>query len=174
MADEDDYISLGEEDLEDILDDDIISEDDEEEKLIEEDVEDDDKEKDIDEREEEREPIEKISGSLVLKPGETIREFIRGSKDNSHRDIHVITGISRTSSHILQQLEMTEIVGIRASQIEHEGVSPFVEYEGLDDPIEIAKKELREQKIPFKLLRIMNKTPTVMYVEEWSLSEMLP
>lgn len=52
----------------------------------------------------------------------------------------------------LTKFETTKIIGTRAEQIAR-GATPNVDTTGLMDPIEIAKLELKEHKIPMVLER---------------------
>ncbi|AIB09818.1 DNA-directed RNA polymerase I, II, and III 15kDa polypeptide (nucleomorph) [Lotharella oceanica] len=58
----------------------------------------------------------------------------------------------KTFHNFLTKFEKTRIIGIRALQISH-GSMIYVQLEGESDSIQIAIKEFREKKIPFKIRR---------------------
>nr|BAS01440.1 DNA-directed RNA polymerase I, II and III 15kDa polypeptide [Lotharella vacuolata] len=58
----------------------------------------------------------------------------------------------RTFHNFLTKFEKTRLIGIRAMQISH-GSIVYVQLEGEVDSIQIAIKEFREKKIPFKIRR---------------------
>lgn len=57
------------------------------------------------------------------------------------------------SINFLTKYEKINLLSIRAKQISH-GSKIFVKYNIMETPLEIAKKELQEKKIPFKIKRI--------------------
>lgn len=52
----------------------------------------------------------------------------------------------------MTKFEKTRIIGQRADQIS-KGAKPLVNIDGMNDPLEIAEKELKEYKIPLKIRR---------------------
>jgi DNA-directed RNA polymerase subunit K/omega len=64
----------------------------------------------------------------------------------SHRD--------RKTIPILSKYERTRVVGERAIQISM-GSPPLVEVGNLENPVDIAEKELREKKIPYIIKRVL-------------------
>jgi DNA-directed RNA polymerase subunit K/omega len=80
-------------------------------------------------------------------------EYFPDSIDHS-TDVIVISPENRRTSNRLSKYEMTEIVSIRAQQIA-EYNNPMIDIGILDDPIEIAKKELMMRKCPLMLRRVV-------------------
>jgi DNA-directed RNA polymerase subunit K/omega len=60
----------------------------------------------------------------------------------------------RKTIPILSKYERTRIVGERAIQISM-GAHPLVEVGNLENPVDIAEKELREKKIPYIIKRVL-------------------
>jgi len=74
----------------------------------------------------------------------------------------------RFTSPIMTKFERAKILGIRAQQISM-SAPIMVEYGDETDPVEIAKKELREKKIPLIILR---RLPDNTY-EKWSVKDLI-
>merc|ERR1711976_584712 len=74
----------------------------------------------------------------------------------------------KTSYNFITKFEKTRIIGLRALQLSS-GSRANVLLEGETDPIQIALKEFREKKIPFKIRRYF---PDGSY-EDYELSELL-
>lgn len=55
-------------------------------------------------------------------------------------------------NNYLTKFEKTRVLGQRAEQISC-GAPPLVDIKGITDPLEIAQKELKEGKIPIKIIR---------------------
>lgn len=75
---------------------------------------------------------------------------------------------NRFTSPIMTKFERAKILGIRAQQISR-SAPVMVEYGDETDPVEIAKKELREKKTPLLVLR---RLPDNTY-EKWSVRELI-
>jgi len=93
--------------------------------------------------------------------------------DSNHTNIIIIPDSSRTTSDVIQKQEITEAIGVRASQIE--GGSPvFTDVVGLTDPIQMAWKEFRDRKNPLILERVVAEFPSeyTYHVEHWRVREM--
>ena len=73
----------------------------------------------------------------------------------------------RRTIPFLTKYEKARIIGKRAMQIS-KGSPPLVEIGDLESPIDIAKKELMERKIPFIIRRPL---PDVSY-EDWRVDEL--
>jgi DNA-directed RNA polymerase I, II, and III subunit RPABC2 len=73
----------------------------------------------------------------------------------------------RKTIPILSKYERTRVVGERAIQISM-GAPPLVEVGNLENPVDIAEKELREKKIPYIIKRIL---PNGL-IELWSVDEL--
>jgi len=73
----------------------------------------------------------------------------------------------RKTVPILSKYERTRVVGERAIQISM-GAPPLVEVGNLENPVDIAEKELREKKIPYIIKRVL---PNGL-IELWSVDEL--
>ena len=73
----------------------------------------------------------------------------------------------RKTIPILSKYERTRVVGERAIQISM-GAPPLVEVGNLENPVDIALKELREKKIPYIIRRPL---PNGTY-EDWRVDEL--
>ena len=93
------------------------------------------------------------------------------SEITEHVSVIRIPDEDRITSNILQIEEMTEAIGIRASQIEM-GSPIFCDYGVLSNPISIAKLELIQRKSPLILERCIAVRGSCCYVEHWKVSEM--
>jgi hypothetical protein len=91
--------------------------------------------------------------------------------DDNHRIIRVIPSHKRITSNIIQESEIVEAIGIRASQIEN-GSQIFTDCSGYTDPIEMAKKEFYDRKSPLILERALKKTDKEIDVEHWKVRKM--
>lgn len=84
---------------------------------------------------------------------------------------------NRITSNVMSLFEMTEYVSIRALQIERYN-NCFVDTTGLDNPIDMAKRELMMRKCPLRInremIRRVNPTTgcTEIICEEWLPAEM--
>lgn len=74
----------------------------------------------------------------------------------------------RTLDAYMTKYERASLLGSRASQIE-EGSPLLVDRGDLTDALEIARKEMRERRIPINIFRYL--TPTL--AEEWTVNELL-
>lgn len=77
----------------------------------------------------------------------------------------------RTLEH-LSVHEVAKAVGIRATQIEYGDSDIYTDYEGLDDSVLIAMKELLDGKSPLILHRAIEYNG-ITYIEEWKVREMV-
>lgn len=93
--------------------------------------------------------------------------------DKTHLTIKIVPEEEKITSEVISFPEMTEAIGIRASAIEN-GSKIFVDYGGLDNPIDIANKEFFERKNPLILRRSVYKNEKLNeeIVEEWKIREM--
>jgi len=87
------------------------------------------------------------------------------------QEIIIIKNEDRTTSHMLSKTEMTEAVSIRCAQIQKNPIV-FVDIEGMDDPIAMAKKEINERKCPLVLRRFIGHYNNSDYYEYWDINEM--
>ena len=75
---------------------------------------------------------------------------------------------NRITSQYLSRYEYSKIIGIRAEQIS-QGSKVFVNTDNMNDPIEMAKKELYENKTPLSIKRYIGLTK----YEIWSVNELI-
>jgi len=106
-----------------------------------------------------------------IETDETIISLWDRTKIMDHVSVIRVPNEDRITSHVLQLEEMTEAIGIRASQIER-GALIFCDYEGITDPKLIARKELAMRRNPLILERKMQTIGSCIYVEHWKVSEM--
>jgi DNA-directed RNA polymerase I, II, and III subunit RPABC2 len=78
--------------------------------------------------------------------------FIDNELDNESKIQFIIKSDDKITSNILTIYEMTELIGIRATQIS-QGAPVFVDIEYISDPIEMAKKEIINNKCPLYIKR---------------------
>ena len=91
---------------------------------------------------------------------------------NLNSNYKIIKAIPKhVSSNQITEFEIVECIGIRASQI-NKGSKVFTNYEGLSDPIDIAKKEFLDRKSPLILRRPVSDNGNIMYVDEFKVREM--
>lgn len=80
----------------------------------------------------------------------------------------------RITDNYMSRFEKTRCIAIRTEQIAQSGKS-FCDPKDivhLDSAIEIAKKEIETGKSPLIIVRTIKETPTEVYVEKWSVSEL--
>lgn len=92
-------------------------------------------------------------------------------RDRNHKKIIIVHDDDRQTSNIIQRPEMTEAIGIRASQIER-GSPVFTDVTGYTDPILMAKKEFVDRANPLIVERALRDSPTEALVEQWKVREM--
>ncbi len=74
-----------------------------------------------------------------------------------------------TTKNILSKFEKVKILGIRAEQLQR-GAMPNVDFdEAQFDAVEVAKKELKERKLPFMICRTLPNGQK----EYWRLDDMI-
>lgn len=88
-----------------------------------------------------------------------------------HKTIYVIADEKRRTSQKMSSFELTEVIGVRISQIER-GVPPNIDIKNLSDPISIARMELIEGRNPLIIERKMKEEDNIIYVEHWKVKEM--
>jgi len=91
--------------------------------------------------------------------------------DEHHCTVYIVPDNERTTSQIMTLEEMTEAVGIRATEIEN-GARCFTDVTGYTCPIEMAKKEILDGKSPYKLIREMSQKKGSKTVEIWKINDM--
>lgn len=78
--------------------------------------------------------------------------FVDNELDNESKIQYIIKSDDKITSNILTIYEMTELIGIRATQIS-QGAPVFVDIEYISDPIEMAKKEIINNRCPLYVKR---------------------
>lgn len=86
-----------------------------------------------------------------------------------NKTVIFLTPENRTTSEIMTKFEDCEVTGIRAKQIENDGIC-YTDVGDLDCPIAMAKKEILDKKCPLDIIRGI--TDTVF--ERWHVNEMIP
>ncbi|KAI5180686.1 DNA-directed RNA polymerases I, II, and III subunit RPABC2 [Nematocida sp. AWRm80] len=99
---------------------------------------------------------------------ENIEVDIENEDENEKEIQNEIEVDKRFTSPILTKFERAKILGIRAQQISM-AAPIMVEYGDETDPVEIAKKELREKKTPLIILR---RLPDNTY-EKWRVKDLI-
>lgn len=92
-------------------------------------------------------------------------------KYNRHKEIVISKPEERVTSEILTDYEYTEIVSIRAKQLEDGGSSFCDDTDDeitITDPIKLAELEISQKKCPLSILRMYNHT----HGEIWQVNEM--
>lgn len=152
FSEEEDYPDIEEEDEGDgITEKEIEKEEDKEEDDKEEEKEGKDENQDEVEIEEED---ENDQGVLIL--------------PEKNEKVKSLKNTKRITMKWMTKYEYARIVGMRAVQIS-KGSKPNVDISGLKDPIEIAKKEIKEKKVPLIIRRTL---PDGRY-EDWSVNELI-
>lgn len=78
--------------------------------------------------------------------------FIDNELENDSKIQFITKNDDKITSNILTIYEITELIGIRATQISN-GAPVFTDIEYLNDPIEMAKKEIINNKCPLYVKR---------------------
>lgn len=78
--------------------------------------------------------------------------FIDNELENDSKIQFIIKNENKITSNILTIYELTELIGIRATQISN-GSPVFIDIEHINDPIEMAKKEIINNKCPLYIKR---------------------
>ena len=142
------------------------------------DADDNDDDDNVDKLEEEIEAIdiaETASGNPVnelnIKALHNLKREIMN--DKSHKISYIVADDDRITSDYIQLHEMTEAIGIRASQIEN-GSPVLIDTSNLRiaDPITLATLEFYKRKSPLILKRVVRESDTEEYIEKWKVREM--
>lgn len=88
--------------------------------------------------------------------------------NKSDTTIYIVKPEDRITSEYLSLYEYNAVIGHRATHIS-QGAFIFVDYKGLTDPIQIAKKEIMERKCPFAIKRKLCGN----ICEIWNINEMV-
>jgi len=84
--------------------------------------------------------------------------------------INRVADTERTTYNKLTKYEETRLITSRAEQLAR-GAAPLVDIGDLVDVIEIAKKELKERKIPFTIRRPLH--DKLKQFEEWEVKDLI-
>ena len=161
---EDDYEDFNE-DYED--EEEITNDDDEIDKIEDIDDVDDGKTKNIDDEDDEEYDSEKENDELSNQI--EIDDEINNQLNISSEHIELIVHPNeRITSNYLSKLEYSNVIGLRAKDIS-EGAPIYVDIDGLNDPIDIANKELYENKFPISVKRHIG----LNYYEIWECNELI-
>jgi DNA-directed RNA polymerase subunit K/omega len=135
---------------------DYINEKDEDElddpDLNDETYEDDDLDPEIDEELDEDGDANNIKKNIKNVINKNKVSFIDNELENDSKIQYIIKNDDKITSNILTIYEMTELIGIRATQIAN-GAPIFTDIEYINDPIEMAKKEIINNKCPLYVKR---------------------
>ncbi len=85
---------------------------------------------------------------------DTTHSFIDHELDNDSKIQYIIKSDNKITSNILTIYEVTELIGIRATQISN-GAPVFTDVSDINDPIEMAKLELKNNKCPLYVKRYL-------------------
>ena len=80
--------------------------------------------------------------------------FIDNELENDSKIQFIIKNNQKITSNILTIYELTELIGIRATQISN-GSPVFVDITNINDPLEMAKKEIINNKCPLYIKRYL-------------------
>jgi len=83
------------------------------------------------------------------------------------KEIIVVNPNDRRTSNRMTMFELTRIIGIRAEQIRKHPIV-YVNIDGMDDPIQMAKKEIKHKKCPLLIRRMVGANKC----EKWNPNEM--
>ena len=92
--------------------------------------------------------------------------------DNVNIEIIVVKPENRITQNKINAFEYARVIGDRAQQIEN-GDYYYVEVEGEETSIQIAKKELAMGRCPCKIERVLYETETEKIVEHWKVTELI-
>lgn len=112
-------------------------------------------------------PYLELNNSNLNNNSNQINDLIEEFDDLKATYQSMITRRDRKTIPILSKYERTRVVGERAIQISM-GAPPLVEVGNLENPVDIAEKELREKKIPYIIKRVL---PNGL-IELWSVDEL--
>lgn len=77
----------------------------------------------------------------------------------------------RITSEVMTKFEYAEAISIRAKQLE-DGDQPFTDVGDLQDPIDMAKKEISDKKCPLSIVRNRTFEGDTTIAELWQINEM--
>lgn len=141
-----------------------------------------DDEEDVDKLEEEIEAMEVYDDGVPGVTGNPVNDLNVKTLQNLRRELvndkvhkisYVVADDDRITSDYIQLHEMTEAIGIRASQIEN-GSPVLIDTSHLRiaDPITLATLEFYKRKSPLILKRVVRESETEEYIEKWKVRDM--
>jgi DNA-directed RNA polymerase I, II, and III subunit RPABC2 len=119
---------------------------------------------DLSETEEYVEVAEESTNNKLLNKQYTGFKF----KPIIHKTVTYLHPDNRITSNVMTKFDYTEITGIRARQIEKNGVC-YTDVSNITDPLDKAKKEIKDKKCPLSIIRTI--VPDMLY-EKWHVNEM--
>lgn len=145
------------------IDDDIIDDE-----FIDDEFIDDDNKKKVDEEDDNYEDYDEDE-EILKKQFEIEQEEIEKKENNI---VYIVQDTDRTTSEKLSEYEIAELINIRAVNISNGG-KVYTNIDGLDDPIEMAKKELIDRKCPLYIKRQVGYNDYGIIIEKWSPNHMI-
>lgn len=115
---------------------------------------------DVNDDEENDEPTEE-----EMDRSKYINDMLSADMDSS--EITVVKPENRITSDYMTLYEHSKIIGTRAQHIAN-GAPIYTDITGLNNPLDIAKKELEERKCPLSIVRRISKDK----IEIWSANEL--
>lgn len=113
------------------------------------DEDDDDNELDKDDDDDDDDDSENNELLLQMELDDELNNQLNISSENIELIVHPD---ERITSNYLSKLEYSYVIGLRAEDIS-KGAPIYVDYKGLSDPIDIANKELYENRFPISIKR---------------------
>lgn len=149
---------------------DIQKKEKEKKKIKKSEEEDDEDEEEEEEEEDEEEEDEEEDGEEFLsverkKLFETEEQY----EEDPYSTIYVVKSEDRITSEYMTIYEYAMVIGTRATHIS-KGAPIFTTIDHLDDPREIAKKEINEGKCPLNITRRLRNSNKI---EMWTVNEMI-
>lgn len=148
-----------EEELDEELEEEIENEDDEIDKVEDiDDIESSVKEENDEDENEENEEYDEDNDDDEAENNELLLQMEIDDELNNQLNISsenielIVHPDERITSNYLSKLEYSYVIGLRAEDIA-KGCPKYVDYKGLSDPIDIANKELYENKFPISIKR---------------------
>jgi DNA-directed RNA polymerase subunit K/omega len=86
----------------------------------------------------------------------------------THKEITIIPSQSRRTSDLITKYEYTEVISIRAKQIEN-GSKVFIDIKDMQNPIEIAENEVKQRQCPLSIRRMLSDK----IAEIWEVNELI-
>lgn len=137
-------------------------------------LDDDDVVEGVDDIEDINDADDELDDNIVVLPKKLSVDTEFADQEYIERQI-IVRPEDRYCANRLSEYEQTELISIRGTQIENYN-NPMVDCKGLTDPIEMAKKELREKMSPLMLRRFVGEALRdkiwCKFYEDWNPNEM--